>query len=100
MHVDIEQVLAEVDKVCAHHIALLLGTLSPGGCRALCLMEYWGVDGTASQLQDADGRIDFDEFTAMMTAGNQEILSSKSTLRREQLAEKVVSMRPTRNSLS
>jgi hypothetical protein len=50
------------------------------------------------QLQDADGRIDFDEFTAMMTAGNQEILSSKSTMRRAQLAEKVVSMRPTRNS--
>jgi hypothetical protein len=54
----------------------------------------------ASDMQDADGRIDFDEFTAMMTAGNQEILSSKSTLRRAELAEKVVSMRPARNSSS
>lgn len=59
-----------------------------------------GSDGTACHAQDADGRIDFDEFTAMMTAGNQELLSSKSTKRRAQLAEKVVSMRPTRNSLS
>lgn len=54
----------------------------------------------APHLQDEDGNIDFDEFTAMMTAGNQEILSSKSTLRRQNLAEKVVSMRPQRNSTS
>ena len=59
-----------------------------------------GSDGPAFHTQDADGRIDFDEFTAMMTAGNQELLSSQSTKRRAQLAEKVVSMRPTRNSLS
>jgi len=36
---------------------------------------------------DGDGRIDFEEFASMMTAGNESVLQSKSTLRRAKKAD-------------
>ncbi len=44
--------------------------------------------------KDGDGRIDYDEFCAMMASGNEESLSSKSTLRRGKNAEAVVNAQP------
>lgn len=67
------------------------------------MQKYGGeVDMDIEQIlqevdKDGDGRIDYDEFCAMMAAGNESSLSSKSTLRRGNLAEKVVTGQPAGN---